>query len=151
MLSGGKSESIPGKSGDPVPPIGVPPSGGELPDTKVPGKSGDVADVGVPGKGVAEVDDGEPISTPNEGPIIVDPIFSKNKELQRRAEELGYTRRIPPQKAPFDSHGQVVFWNGKNYITPDVDAHNVSGGWKVFDRKGKREGTYDKNLNWVKE
>ncbi|MEU0649507.1 transposase family protein [Streptomyces umbrinus] len=34
---------------------------------------------------------------------------------------LGCRTRIPAQKAPFDSHGQVVFSNGKNYITPDLD------------------------------
>ncbi|SFC82475.1 RHS repeat-associated core domain-containing protein [Streptomyces aidingensis] len=68
-----------------------------------------------------------------------------------RARELGYPRRIPPQRAPFDSHGQPVFTNGKRYITPDIDGHNVSNGWKVFDRKGRRIGTYDANLNYVKK
>ncbi|OWT55528.1 hemagglutinin repeat-containing protein [Achromobacter insolitus] len=153
IATGGEPQSIPGKPGDPVPPVGVPPGGGVgmAPDTQLPGKSGDVPEIGAPGQEGAEVGGGELISTPNDGPIIVDPILSSNKELQRRAKELGYAQRIPPQKAPFNSHGQVVFWNGKNYITPDVDAHNVSDGWKVFNRQGKRVGTYDSNLNWVKE
>ncbi|MER6695286.1 toxin C-terminal domain-containing protein, partial [Streptomyces minutiscleroticus] len=56
-----------------------------------------------------------------------------------RAGALGYRTRIPAQKAPFNSHGQVVFSNGKNYITPDVDGHNVSDGWKMFNRKGLPE------------
>ncbi|WP_059013313.1 RHS repeat-associated core domain-containing protein [Streptomyces specialis] len=68
-----------------------------------------------------------------------------------RARDLGYTRRIPPQRAPFHSHGQPVFSNGRNYITPDVDGHNVTDGWKMFDRRGERLGTYDADLNYVKE
>jgi hypothetical protein len=79
-----------------------------------------------------------------------------NRELyaatsRDRAEALGYTTRIPAQKAPFDSHGQEVFTNGKNYITSDVDGHNVSDGWKMFSRRGARIGTYDSELNYVKE
>ncbi|EPD55799.1 DUF6531 domain-containing protein [Streptomyces sp. HGB0020] len=68
-----------------------------------------------------------------------------------RAAELGYKRRISPQKAPFNSHGQEVFSNGKNYITPDVDGHNVSDGWKMFNKKGQRIGTYDADLNYIKK
>ncbi|MFF7973305.1 putative T7SS-secreted protein [Streptomyces sp. NPDC007905] len=68
-----------------------------------------------------------------------------------RAAELGYARRISPQKAPFHSHGQEVFFNGKNYITPDVDGHNVSDGWKMFNKRGQRIGTYDADLNYIKD
>ena len=67
------------------------------------------------------------------------------------AAALGYDKRIPAQKAPFDSHGQEVFTNGKSYITPDVDEHNVTNGWKMFSRRGARIGTYDSELNYVKE
>ncbi|MFH9944577.1 RHS repeat-associated core domain-containing protein [Streptomyces murinus] len=79
-----------------------------------------------------------------------------NKELYAatpadRAAELGYNRRISPQKAPFDSHGQDVFFNGKNYITPDVDGHNVSDGWKMFNKKGQRIGTYESDLTYIKK
>ncbi|ATW52329.1 hypothetical protein CGZ69_35860 [Streptomyces peucetius subsp. caesius ATCC 27952] len=66
------------------------------------------------------------------------------------AGALGYGRRIAPQKAPFNSHGQDVFSNGKNYITPDIDGRNVSGGWKVFSRRGDRIGIYDADLNYIK-
>jgi Novel toxin 21 len=68
-----------------------------------------------------------------------------------RAATLGYTTRISAQKAPFDSHGQEVFTNGKTYITPDIDGHNVTNGWKMFNRRGVRIGTYDSELNYVKE
>ena len=89
---------------------------------------------------------------PNNGPVFVEPVYSeRNKEYADQAKVLGFGTRIPPQKAPFDSHGQPVFWNGKQYITPDVDSHNVTNGWKVFDRKGRREGTYDWQLNWIKK
>ncbi|MEU9624099.1 toxin C-terminal domain-containing protein, partial [Streptomyces sp. NPDC048155] len=81
---------------------------------------------------------------------------AQNRELYAgtvgdRAGALGYRTRIPAQRAPFNSHGQVVFSNGKNYITPDVDGHNVSDGWKMFNRKGQRIGTYDPDLNYLKE
>ncbi|MFF6787331.1 polymorphic toxin-type HINT domain-containing protein, partial [Streptomyces sp. NPDC012510] len=80
----------------------------------------------------------------------------QNRELYAgtvadRAGALGYRTRIPAQKAPFNSHGQVVFSNGKNYITPDVDGHNVTDGWKMFNRRGQRIGTYDPDLNYLKE
>jgi len=68
-----------------------------------------------------------------------------------RAAALGYATRIPAQKAPFDSRGQEVFTNGKSYITRDVDGHNVTNGWKMFSRRGARIGTYDSELNYVKE
>ncbi|MDI6097071.1 toxin glutamine deamidase domain-containing protein [Actinoplanes sp. NEAU-A12] len=71
--------------------------------------------------------------------------------IQDRAAALGYTTRIPAQRAPFNSHGQVVFSDGRSYITPDVDGHNVSSGWKKFNRKGQRIGTYDAELNYIKE
>uniref|UniRef100_UPI0035CA3D88 toxin C-terminal domain-containing protein n=1 Tax=Leclercia sp. EC_58 TaxID=2584090 RepID=UPI0035CA3D88 len=75
----------------------------------------------------------------------------KGKEAQEAAGKLGFDRRIPAQKAPFNSHGQPVFYDGKNYITPDIDSHNVTNGWKMFDRKGNRIGTYDSDLNRIKD
>jgi hypothetical protein len=62
------------------------------------------------------------------------------------AQTLGYDRRIPPQRAPFNSHGQPVFFNGTTYITPDVDEHRTTGGWNMFDRRGRRLGTYTTDL-----
>jgi len=84
-------------------------------------------------------------------PARVEPGNTQTKGgfLKEAASRLGYDRRIPPQKAPFDSHGQPVFSNGKEFISPDVDGHNVSDGWKVFNRKGQRIGTYDKDLNRI--
>ncbi|UUA06633.1 DUF6531 domain-containing protein [Streptomyces sp. CRCS-T-1] len=89
-------------------------------------------------------------------PDMVQKRRAENEELYAatpadRAAELGYRRRISPQKAPFHSHGQEVFFNGKNYITPDVDGHNVSDGWKMFNKKGQRVGTYDADLNYIKK
>jgi hypothetical protein len=68
-----------------------------------------------------------------------------------QAASLGYTTRIPAQKVFFDSHGQDAFTNGKTYITPDIDGHNVTSGWKMFNRRGLRLGTCDFELNFVKE
>lgn len=58
-------------------------------------------------------------------------------------------------------HGQAVYYNPKasrslRYITTDYDSHN-GGYWKAADsvknlgRKETRSGTYDINLNWMKE
>lgn len=74
-----------------------------------------------------------------------------NDDNHAAAKALGYTKRIPPQKAPFNSHGQDVFFNGKRYITRDVTEHNVSNGWKMFSKNGRRIGTYDSKLNYVKK
>jgi hypothetical protein len=76
---------------------------------------------------------------------------SRPGQAEERASALGYTKRIPAQKAPFNSHGQEVFFNGKTYITPDIDAHNVTHGWKMFNRRGQRIGTYDPDLNYLKK
>lgn len=66
------------------------------------------------------------------------------------AKKLGFDRRIPPQKAPFDSHGQTVYYNlkMKAYISKDIDSHK-GGSWKMFDRKGRRIGTYNENLERI--
>ena len=58
------------------------------------------------------------------------------------AKYLGYSR---VKGAPFNSMGQTVFSNGRHYITQDVTSHS-GGVWKVFDRAGRRVGTYDEVL-----
>ncbi|MFE3195521.1 hypothetical protein ACFXHA_41420 [Nocardia sp. NPDC059240] len=68
------------------------------------------------------------------------------QEYATQATSLGYTQRISPQRAPFDSHGEDAFSNGTNYITPDNTSHNVTNGWKMFDRRGNRTGTYSWDL-----
>lgn len=67
-----------------------------------------------------------------------------------RAADLGYTKAIKSNKTDIDSHGQDVYYDGKTYISPDVDGHNVTNGWKMFDRRGRRVGTYDSDLNYLK-
>jgi len=62
------------------------------------------------------------------------------------AANLGYDRLV--KDPPFNSHGQKVFTNGSDYITPDVDKHN-GGSWKMFDRRGNRVGTFDGDLNRI--
>jgi hypothetical protein len=71
----------------------------------------------------------------------------RGKAAADAAAALGYTRRVPPQKLPFDSRGQPGFFNGKTYITPDRDAHR-GGVWKMY--KGRtRLGTFDAQLNRI--
>jgi hypothetical protein len=54
----------------------------------------------------------------------------------------------------FYSHGKPVFYNGKNYITPDRHGHN-GGVWKMAKTKEgllsrkTRMGTYDSELNRI--
>ncbi|WP_162556187.1 hemagglutinin repeat-containing protein [Pseudomonas sp. 31-12] len=102
-------------------------------------------------KGVGRVLSVRADTAKNQGGTEHSTDIKRGAGFKEAAAELGYDRRIPPQKAPFDSHGQPVFFNGKEYITPDVDGHNVTGGWKVFDRKGRRVGTYDADLNRIKK
>jgi hypothetical protein len=50
-------------------------------------------------------------------------------------------KRIPAQKAPFHSHGGDVFFtffNGKTHSTRDNSGHNVTDGWRMFNRRGLR-------------
>lgn len=102
-------------------------------------------------------------STPSGGspalkgdPYHPDSVAARQSDWQRTygsfdpiaaAKDLGYGQRIPPQKAPFKSHGQPVFSNGKGYISPDVDGHNVTNGWKMFDQRGRRTGTWSSDLS----
>jgi hypothetical protein len=71
----------------------------------------------------------------------------RGNDATEAAKKLGYTKRIPPQKAPFDSHGQAVYYNPKtkSYISVDIDQHR-GPGWKMFDSKGNRLGTFDFTL-----
>jgi len=69
-----------------------------------------------------------------------------NQETAEQAAILGYPKRVPPQKAPFNSHGMPVYTNGREYLTPDRDSHNVSDGWKIIDRRGERMGTWNWDL-----
>jgi hypothetical protein len=73
-----------------------------------------------------------------------------NNQQAQMAAELGYT------KTSSYSHGQLVFTNGKTYISYDKDSHS-GGTWKMatsIDRlssKSTRMGSYDSNLNWIAE
>jgi len=73
---------------------------------------------------------------------------------QGAAAGHGYTVRIPPQKAPFNSMGEAVFKDPKTgkYITPDRTGHGNPGGvWKMFDAQGNRIGTYDGDLQFIRK
>ena len=66
----------------------------------------------------------------------------QNRELtQLREQRLGFKRRIAAQKAPFDSHGQEVFSNGKTFITRDVTATSGVFGKCLTDRVDVSEPT----------
>ena len=75
-----------------------------------------------------------------------------NKELTEIAKNLGFTKRIPPHKAPFNSMNQTVFKNKKGLmISKDVGSGNgmgphKGGFWKMFDKSLKRKGTFNKKL-----
>lgn len=86
------------------------------------------------------------VKSPPESVVVPPSVLPPVPSRADQASALGYDRQIAPQRAPFNSHGQEVYFDGKNYITPDIDAHNVSGGWKMFNLKGKRIGTYPADL-----
>jgi len=69
----------------------------------------------------------------------------RGTQADEAAEALGYRRT---KEFPFNSHGQRVYTNGKDFISPDVDGHN-GGVWKKFDRRGRRVGTFDGDLKWI--
>jgi hypothetical protein len=72
---------------------------------------------------------------------------SNTKQEQVDAKKLGYCKKIPKNKVPFNSHGKSAFQNKNGqYITRDRDGHNVSNGWKLFDKNGNRIGTYSSDL-----
>jgi RHS repeat-associated protein len=79
-------------------------------------------------------------------PAAVSPL--KGKAATEAAGKLGFTKRIPPQNAPFNTHGQPLFQKGNRFITPDVDSHK-GGVWKLLDASGKRLGTCDADLNII--
>jgi hypothetical protein len=65
-----------------------------------------------------------------------------NKEAREVAKQLGYWEVKNP---PFATKN-IVFYNGIQYISPDIDGHS-GGFWKVLEKyKGKRIATYDKLL-----
>ena len=55
------------------------------------------------------------------------------KEAREIAEEFGH-KKVKSHPCG-NTRNQPVFFNGKNYISPDIDGHN-GGFWKVFDRRG---------------
>ncbi len=71
-----------------------------------------------------------------------------SKEYTKLAKKLGY------RKLKVKSHGQAVYTDGKNFITPDVDSHS-GGVWKMAESvkklasKQTRTGTFDKNLKKI--
>ncbi|BCW43996.1 hypothetical protein StoSoilB5_11800 [Arthrobacter sp. StoSoilB5] len=66
------------------------------------------------------------------------------------AEWLGYAKVSGRQ-----SHGQAIYTNGKNFISPDADTHSL-GVWKMASKVDgfgakTRLGTYDALLQWYKK
>lgn len=60
---------------------------------------------------------------------ISDKKLANNKEAREVAKKLGYTET---KDYAFNSHGQLVFTNGINYISRDVGGHGP-GVWKMYD------------------
>ena len=135
-----------------IPPkVDNPQEGYIRPEVNIPNHTGDMSGSGKVDTGVIVGGGSQAVDLNDLGGNILESEKLTNKERAEAANGLGYKQRIPPQKLPFNSHGQPGYWNGKNYITPDIDGHNVTNGWKVFDRRGKRIGTYDADLNFIKD
>ena len=84
-------------------------------------------------------------ATPNPDPAGTNRRMT-NKKAKEQAKKLGYDKEV--QEPNFNSHGNKVFTNGKNFITADRDMHS-GGAWKMFDSSGNRLGTYDISLNRI--
>lgn len=74
------------------------------------------------------------------------PFFANNAAARRAAEAMGFT--VVRGQRP---HGQLVFTDGKRFISRDVDGHS-GGAWKVANSaddlaRNKRVGTYNADLS----
>lgn len=67
-----------------------------------------------------------------------------NAEARAQAKNLEYNKVV--KDPPLNSHGRLVFTNGKDLISADRDLHQGVRAWKVFDQSGNRTGTWDWNL-----
>jgi hypothetical protein len=73
----------------------------------------------------------------------------------RLSQHIGAAEALGYRQTNHRSHGQPVFTNGSTFITPDVDGHNVSGGWKMaataegLRSKMTRMGTYGPDLTRI--
>jgi hypothetical protein len=85
---------------------------------------------------------------PGSGGVKTNAPKMSNKEATAAAQDLGYSQRVAPPKLPFNSHGQPGFFDGKKYITQDIDGHK-GGVWKMYTPQGKRLGTFDAQLNRI--
>lgn len=70
-----------------------------------------------------------------------------SKQDREDAEKFGYKETKNP---PFDSQNRPAFKKGRTWITADRTGHN-GGRWKMFNSKGTRIATCDKNLNFIKD
>ncbi len=68
-----------------------------------------------------------------------------NQQDKADAERLGFVLDKDP---PFKTQGRLAFRKKNRWISADRDGHK-GGRWKMFDRKGDRKGTFDKDLNLI--
>ena len=66
-------------------------------------------------------------------------------QAREAASANGWTEVANPG---LDSHGQLVFTDGKSYFSPDNTVH-TGGGWKQFNKRGQRIATLDNDLNKI--
>lgn len=67
-----------------------------------------------------------------------------NKEARELADQLGYKE---DKNSPFESHGELTFKKGNEWISPDNTGHN-GGVWKMF-RGARRVGTFNADLTKI--
>lgn len=99
----------------------------------------------VANRGWQSIDHTEQADADGAGVNYSPPAPASAQEMTERAGQLGFGRAVPPQQAPFDSHGQPVYTDGGGYITPDGD------GWELLDQKGNRLGSYTWDLTWARK
>jgi hypothetical protein len=65
-----------------------------------------------------------------------------NKEARRIAKALGYKE---VKGMPWSTRNELTFQKGQNVISPDQTIHK-GGVWKMFNKAGRRLGTWNINL-----
>lgn len=74
---------------------------------------------------------------------LAKPGFPTSAAARSQAQNMGY--QLSQSHPVKNSMGQQVFRKGNQYISRDVTGHK-GGYWKVFNNKGVRIGTYNKDL-----
>lgn len=81
------------------------------------------------------------------GRLSPEELMQRRQEGKEWAQENGW---VKTKNYPFNAHGEAVYQKSRDFITIDNTDHNGCF-WKMFDSKGRREGSFSKDLIYVKD